>query len=57
MAGSPSVEVTEKGHELAVTCELPGLKKEEVEIVLQNNALTIRGEKKEEKNEETDGNR
>ena len=53
----PSVEVTEKGDELAVTCELPGMKKEEVEILLQNNMLTIRGEKKEERNEEKDGNR
>ena len=33
------------------------MKKEDVEIVLQNNVLTIRGEKKEERNEQRDGNR
>ena len=53
----PAVEVTEKGNELVVTCELPGLAKQHIEIVLQNNVLTIRGEKKEEKNEQREGNR
>lgn len=53
----PAVEVTEKGTELAVACELPGMTKEGIEIVLQNNVLTIRGEKKEERNEQKDGNR
>jgi len=53
----PAVEVTEKGNELVVTCELAGMKKEDVEIVLQNNVLTIRGEKREEKNEQREGNR
>ncbi|HUO51911.1 MAG TPA: Hsp20/alpha crystallin family protein, partial [Gemmatimonadaceae bacterium] len=45
----PSVEVSEKGDEILVSCELPGMAKEDVEIVLQNNVLTVRGEKKEER--------
>jgi HSP20 family protein len=53
----PSVEVTEKGVEILVSCELPGLQKEDVEIVLQNNVLTIRGEKKEERKEESESKR
>ena len=53
----PSVEVTEKGEEILVSCELPGMEKEDVEIVLQNNVLTIRGEKKEERKEETESKR
>ena len=53
----PAVEVTERGNELVVSCELPGLAKADIEIVLQNSVLTIRGEKKEEKNEQREGNR
>jgi HSP20 family protein len=53
----PSVEVTEKGEDIVVSCELPGMVKEDVEIVLQNNVLTIRGEKKEERKEEMEGRR
>jgi HSP20 family protein len=53
----PSVEVTEKGVEILVSCELPGMQKEDVEIVLQNNVLTIRGEKKEERKEESESKR
>ena len=54
---TPSVEVTEKGEEILVSCELPGMEKEDVEIVLQNNVLTIRGEKKEERKEESESKR
>jgi HSP20 family protein len=53
----PSVEVTEKGEDIIVSCELPGMVKEDVEIVLQNNVLTIRGEKKEERKEESESKR
>jgi HSP20 family protein len=53
----PSVEVSEKGDEILVHCELPGMSKEDVEIVLQNNVLTIRGEKKEERKEEAESKR
>ena len=56
-AWMPSVEVAEKGEDIVVTCELPGMVKEDVEIVLQNNVLTIRGEKKEERKEETESKR
>lgn len=47
----PPVEIIEKGDEILVAVELPGMKKEDVEIVLHENALTIRGEKKLEKKE------
>jgi len=57
MGWVPSVEVSEKGDEILVNCELPGMAKEDVEIVLQNNVLTIRGEKKEERKEETENKR
>jgi HSP20 family protein len=54
---TPNVEVTEMGEEILVSCELPGMVKEDVEIVLQNNVLTIRGEKKEERKEESESKR
>jgi HSP20 family protein len=48
---TPPVQITETEGEMLVTAELPGMKKEEVEIELENNILTLRGEKKEEHEE------
>lgn len=50
---TPAVEIVEKDDELLLTAELPGLGPEEVEIELENNILTLRGEKKEEHEEKT----
>lgn len=44
----PSMEVTETDKEIAITTELPGLERKDVEISLEDNVLTIRGEKKSE---------
>jgi HSP20 family protein len=46
-----SVDVREDGDHLYVEAELPGFKKEEVEITLENQNLTISAEHKAEKNE------
>ena len=51
----PIVEITETDEELLLTAELPGMTKENVDITLENEILTIRGEKKEEKKEEKNG--
>lgn len=48
----PAMEITEKGDELMLTAELPGMKREDVEIFVENNVLTLRGEKKEEVKED-----
>lgn len=50
---SPAVNIAEKDAELVITVELPGMKKDEVEIQLEEGVLTIKGEKKEEKEEKT----
>lgn len=50
----PSMEIVEKDDSLLVTAELPGVKKDDVDITLEDGVLTIRGEKKEEKKEEKD---
>jgi len=39
----------EQEENLVITAELPGMKKEEVELQIENGVLTIRGEKKQQK--------
>ena len=48
-AWSPAVDVKETQDALQFHVELPGLKKEDVEITIENNVLTIAGERKFEK--------
>lgn len=49
----PSTDVFRKNGELIVKADLPGMKKEEIEIALENGDLVLRGERKhEEKVEE-----
>jgi HSP20 family protein len=43
------MDVTETDKEIEVTAELPGLEEKDVQINLADNLLTIRGEKKAEK--------
>lgn len=45
----PSIDVTETDKEIEITAELPGLEEKDVQINLSDNLLTIRGEKKAEK--------
>jgi HSP20 family protein len=52
---SPSVDVSEDKDNVIVRAEMPGMKKEEVKISIQDNVLTLKGEKKQEK-EEKDAN-
>jgi HSP20 family protein len=42
----PSIDVTETDKEIAITVEMPGLERKDVNISLENDVLTIRGEKK-----------
>ncbi|MGC1575778.1 MAG: Hsp20/alpha crystallin family protein [Beijerinckiaceae bacterium] len=48
---APAVDVAEKDKEYEITAELPGLDEKNIEVKLANGMLTIRGEKKEEKEE------
>lgn len=54
-AFSPALDVAENGREFKITCELPGLDANEVQINAADGYLTIRGEKKEERKEEKEG--
>ena len=48
----PSVDVSETDKELKVRAELPGMTQDDIELNLQDNVLTLKGEKKQEKKEE-----
>ena len=55
---APPVDVYEEGDALVVKAELPGMKKEEIEVTLTGDLLTISGKKqKEEKVERKDYHR
>lgn len=45
----PSIDVTETDKEIEITTELPGLEEKDVQVNVSENLLTIRGEKKAEK--------
>jgi HSP20 family protein len=53
----PAVELTENAEEFVVVAELPGLKPADVTVECEDDVLTIRGSKNEEKKEENDKNR
>lgn len=42
----PSVDVAESENEFTVYAELPGLNKEDIKVTLEDNMLTIEGERK-----------
>src|ERR1700720_1349238 len=46
--GNPAVDVYQDNEQFTVYAELPGLKKEEIEISLSDDTLTIGGERKHE---------
>jgi HSP20 family protein len=48
-AFSPSVDVKESDKDFTVRAELPGVEEKDIEVTVTNDAVTIKGEKKEEK--------
>jgi HSP20 family protein len=51
----PSLDVTETNTDLLVKAELPGMDPKDINISLNEGALTIRGEKKQEREEKEEG--
>jgi HSP20 family protein len=49
---SPHVDVYEDGKQVVLTAEIPGVRKEDLDIDVSEHAVTIRGEKKEEEEKE-----
>ena len=54
---TPHVDVTETDKEIVVEAELPGIDEKDVSLALQDGVLTIRGEKKHERDEEKENYR
>jgi len=52
---SPAVEVKQKGNNLMVCAELPGLKPDEVQVEVNEDALVIQGERRNETSSEQRG--
>src|SRR6201999_3260329 len=46
---APAVDIHENEHELVVTADLPGIEPKDLDIRVENNILTIRGERRFEK--------
>jgi HSP20 family protein len=51
----PNIEVFQRGNELVVRADLPGLTKGDVIVEVADDAVTIRGERREQHEEQHDG--
>jgi HSP20 family protein len=52
---SPAVEVLEKGDKLVVRAEIPGVSREDVNVDITDDALTIEGERRQESEDRGEG--
>jgi HSP20 family protein len=48
---SPIVDISEDKENMIIKSEMPGMSKDDVKISIQDNVLTLKGEKKQEKEE------
>jgi HSP20 family protein len=53
-AWAPSVDIYENKDQIVLEAELPGMKQDDFDLSIENNVITLRGERKFEKTEETD---
>jgi len=51
----PQIEVFQRGNELVVRADLPGMNKEDIQVEIDDNMLTIRGERRQVREEEREG--
>lgn len=51
----PRLDVSENSTELRVSVELPGLNEKDLDVSISNDALTIKGEKRQEREENSKG--
>ena len=51
---APLVDIFEKGDDMVISAELPGVAKEDIDVQVESNTLTLRGERKR-KTEQADG--
>src|SRR5262245_24780635 len=48
-AWAPSCDIYEEGDSIIVKAELPGVEKSDIDVQVENNVLTLRGERKRDK--------
>ncbi|HPZ10467.1 MAG TPA: Hsp20/alpha crystallin family protein [Candidatus Eremiobacteraeota bacterium] len=53
-AWTPAVDIVENEKEIIVKVELPGMEQKDIDVALEDNQLTIKGERKFEKEEKGD---
>ncbi|MEA2118383.1 Hsp20/alpha crystallin family protein [Halovibrio sp. HP20-50] len=52
---TPAVDIREESDEYRVEAEVPGIDPKDLEVTLENNVLTLRGQRQEENEEESNG--
>src|SRR6266403_428286 len=53
-AWSPSVDIFENKDQIVLEAELPGMNREDFDLSIENNIITLRGERRFEKKEDSD---
>lgn len=53
-AWAPLCDIYEVGDDIVVKCELPGVDRNDIDVQVENNVLTVRGERKREKEVKSD---
>ena len=52
---SPQTDVRQRGNELVIRADLPGMKKEDVNVEIRDDAVILSGDRKEEREEDREG--
>lgn len=52
---SPQTEVFERGNELVIRADLPGMTKDDIDVDIEDDAIIIRGERRDERTENEQG--
>jgi len=54
---APPIDIVDRGSEILVRADLPGMEQKDIQIELQDGILSIRGERKEQREETSDNYR
>ena len=52
---TPQIDVRQKGNELMIRADLPGMKKEDLNVEIRDDSVIVQGERKDEHEEEREG--